>query len=224
MKKTSIAIFVCLLAAISVSAQIGVVGGFQSFRADNWEKFYVENEPGAIYPIYGYNLGIDYWFRLKKRRIEFTPELSFGSFEGKLGTNTVSHKTFGFYFFTNIYPFDLASDCDCPVWSKDGNFFTKGFFVQLAPGFSFFKNQSKNTAAIDEFDSTSYSFGGSVGAGLDLGISDFLTITPLGRYYFFPSAHWDNALHAPNSDANIHQFFAGLKLSFRWNQGNKFRR
>ena len=224
MKKTIIATFTCMLAAAGMYAQIGIIGGYQTFRADNWERFYIENEPRAIYPISGYQIGIDYWFRLKKRRIEFTPELSFASMEGKAGTNSLSHTTFGFYFFTNVYPFDLASDCDCPVWSKDGNFFTKGFFVQLAPGFSLFNNQSTNSAGGESFDGTSYHVGGAVGAGLDIGLSDFFTLTPLARYYLFPSAHWDHALFTLNSDADIHQFFAGLKLGFRWKQQKRFGR
>lgn len=225
MKIPCLAIAFSFLCSFGVSAQIGIVGSFQTFKAGDWEKLILQDLPNqsGLYPIYGFGIGIDYWFRLKKRRIEFTPELSYSHLDGSFDGITAKHDLLSFFFFTNVYPFDLASDCDCPVWSKEGNFFSRGFFLQLAPGASYLHS---DTSEKDIFPDAGNNLilGGAIGAGLDLGLSDFLTVTPVARFYFYPKATWDNTAAPGNADTNIQQFFAGLKISFRWDRGKGFRR
>ncbi len=212
-------------ALCQVSGQIGFSGAYKTFTADSWDDYFrsefAENPGSAT----GYAAAVNYWFRLKNRRIEFLPELSYERFENMAGTSNFEHRILGFYFNTNIYPFDFESDCDCPTWSKTGNFFTKGFFIQVSPGIWQLHNRYETDQQYED-ENLTWAIGG--GAGLDLGISDFLTVTPMVKMYYSPDNTWNNlpgfSSEAVAVSSNIRQLYAGLKIGFRWQQEPKFRR
>jgi hypothetical protein len=167
----------------------------------------------------------NYWFRLKKQRIEFLPEISYEQYEDQAGPAKFEHRILGFYFNTNIYPFDFGSDCDCPTWSKTGNFFTKGFFIQISPGVWNLQNRYETGLVFDD-ETFTWTIGG--GAGLDLGVSEFLTVTPLVKMYYSPDNTWPGLPAVDGNpadvDATIRQFYAGLKLGFNLNPDRNTRR
>lgn len=128
-------------------------------------------------------VGIDYWFKpFEDRRIEFTPTLLAGFDSYGLDLVGVDYLSLSFVPKAKIYPMDFEGDCDCPTFSKDGNFLTKGFFFELAPGVIYSSHRFINMddTAGPTIDRTASSIGWRVGlgAGVDIGVSDLITITP----------------------------------------------
>ena len=67
-----ITVFICLLLfTFNLSAQFGVNAGYRTNSADGWENYF----RGQDFLNSGFKVGVDYWFRLKNRRVEFTPEV-----------------------------------------------------------------------------------------------------------------------------------------------------
>ncbi len=171
----------------------------------------------------GFEIGVDYWFRLKKRRIEFMPEIYFSQdhsgIDGDFITD-ISLTRFGFDFNTHIYPLDLEEDCDCPTFSKQGPSFIKGFFFHFAPGVSYDQMSMKSTAGdVNENDGINLKLG--AGFGLDIGISDFFTISPMYTFSHYFGTDWTienfptmvEPIVTTSSKSSHHHF--GLRLGFR---------
>lgn len=177
----------------------------------------------------GQEIGLDYWFRLKNARIEFLPQLAYS----RSRTNVLNDVFVQGYsldqghlnFNTNIYFLDLKDDCDCPVFSKQGNFLTKGLFLQISPGlvYSFEKiNFVPSTSPSVNDNDLSYKIGAAI--GIDIGITDFFTITPMAGINYYPSINWENfdLLHydaviagtTPNK-TSMRQIQFGIRVGFR---------
>ena len=220
--KQTIFISVFLTTSVFVSAQVGIAGAYKSLTANGWYDYIRTNSGTDVGSIGGYAVSLDYWFRLKKKRVEFTPELSFENYSKTLAGTEYEHQILGFYFNTNLYPFDFASDCDCPVWSKDGNLFTKGFFLQLSPGVWQLSNTIHSDVMVED---EAYSWVIGAGAGLDIGLSEFLTVTPLVRFYHSPDNTWSNLPDVKGEpvsvDSAVNQFYAGIRLGVRWKQDKR---
>jgi len=227
-------LFVAFLFSIQLSnAQFGVSAGYKPIQAKNWDQIINEhqlNVTNAKSFANGIHLGVDYWFRLKNYRVEFLPELSYSRFsrfwanedglitEEKIGSNFV-----GFHFNTNFYVFDFKGDCDCPTFSKDGNDMQKGFFIQVAPGVDYVFNTYKN----DEISETSTDVVPSVGigVGIDFGLNNFMTITPMVKVHQYFGVNWDGlntyfengttTISPELNENNITQFFAGIRIGLR---------
>ena len=115
---------------------------------------------------------IHYWTRLKKYRLEFYPGVLVQSHQTK---EDGSNLNLGLSLPIAIYPLDFINDCDCPTFSKNTFWFQKGFFIRLTPSWS-----TKIAGSTpDTFDQL---LGTEVALGLDLGISDLLTISPMVGY------------------------------------------
>ena len=135
----------------------------------------------------GVVLSLDYWFRLKQKRLEFLPTIYYANYGGSYEVTN-----YGFQFRTTIYPFDLAGDCNCPTFSKENELLKKGFFIRLAPGIG---NWSASVASIPvfedrpDYDSWVPEIGGAV--GLDIGVSNLITISPEIRLRRIFGSTWD---------------------------------
>lgn len=214
-----------------VKAQFGINAGYQVNQIDGW----VLNTNGTSAEISGngLSLGIDYWFRLKDKRIEFLPELNYSSFESVLFQNNgvideigFNIDFFSFYFNTNIYLLDLLNDCNCPTFSKQNDFFKKGFFIQVSPGLTLPNFEYTNT---QESQTGSLQANIGLGLGLDIGLTDLVTLTPLIRARYQPNVKWNASFPDPNDlsnpdvnppmiatpEANIWQYYAGIRLGIR---------
>lgn len=216
--KNLLASFTCLLFFLNIcSAQIGISGAYKTLAADDWDRYTHTAFDDHSSPASGYTAALNYWFRLKNHRIEFLPEISYEKYEASARTSSLEHRILGFYFNTNLYPFDFKGDCDCPTWSKSGNFFSKGFFIQLSPGVQHFRNHFITDQSYED-ETMGWTLG--AGAGIDLGITDFLTITPLIKTYYSPNINWENLPDLDSdpvsADSSIRQLYAGLKLGFRF--------
>ncbi|GAB5553546.1 MAG: hypothetical protein Sapg2KO_31370 [Saprospiraceae bacterium] len=209
-----------------MQAQFGVNAGYQVNQIDGWIIDLDGIESGIDGN--GLSFGIDYWFRLKNKRIEFQPELNYSSFKASTDPAVFDYniELFSFYFNTNIYLLDLLNDCNCPTFSKQNNFFKKGFFIRISPGltapnFEFLNEQER------EWGNLQPNLG--LGVGIDIGITDIVTLTPIITGRFMPQTKWLASFPGtpldPNTgesinrvrqpDADIWQYNAGLRIGIR---------
>ena len=159
-------------------------------------------------------LTLYYWFRLPKQRVEFQPSVYYAHDLGETVANT---SEVGFQFKTNIYVFDLGTDCHCPTFGKQGPQLQKGFFVQLSPGVANgrYLGQDRRTVATL-----------GAGVGLDIGISNLVTITPLLAYRrtlsSVANATWTDDDGSTLTDVSFRRntFQLGLQATFRLDRRN----
>ena len=118
----------------------------------------------------GYEVAVNYWFRLPKKRVEFLPTLYYAS-----GGDNLNASELGFQFKTNFYLFDFGTDCDCPTFGKQGPQLQKGFFLQLSPGIAIYHQEL--AAGMVESNNIAVTLGGAL--GVDIGVTNLLTLTPI---------------------------------------------
>jgi hypothetical protein len=225
MKK--IVLIVCLgCCYFNVSAQFGVNATYNLNNAPLWTIKDLSNNNTTTLPGSGLGVGIDYWVPLKGARIELLPELNFAKYDANAVDLGALHSEFySFFLKANLYLLDFKGDCHCPTFSKSGKAVSKGFYLQVAPGISYLKSNIAMLNGVRLYARTlvpSISLSG----GLDIGISDLLTITPFGGVRIFPSANWQGLEESLRLDpslgsrsvknvSNLTQIFAGVRLGFR---------
>lgn len=229
--RRSIYLALFFLVAVSLHAQVGLSGHYLSGQAEKWQYTPLStNQESVDLPGTGWQAGIDYWFRLKNVRIEFLPTLAYSTqeqtIEGEFNALDTRANAFHFFFNTNIYFLDLEGDCDCPTFSKQGPGLQKGIFLQLSPGYSLFDFSINNEAIGEEYTADDAGFNMGLALGLDLGIADVLTITPMIGARYYPSLTWSTlgeeaGLGLPEkveSESSLLQYHAGIRLGFRFDQ------
>ncbi len=213
------------------NGQFGLRLKYNSNNFSDWENALEErfDTDGKLYSP-GYEVGLDYWFKLKKRRIEFMPEISYALATTKYNNAALTETKFtsyNFNFHTQIYALDLEADCDCPTFSKQGPSINKGLFFHFTPGVSFFNTSTTFSPAIDPAfkNANGVAFKAGIGMGMDIGVSDLLTITPIISYYFNMGMNWENlALNGSDVSSNPRQLQFTLRLGFRPDYGRGRRR
>ncbi|MEL6356496.1 MAG: hypothetical protein AAFQ37_06125 [Bacteroidota bacterium] len=215
--------------SFSIVAQFGISGFYNTSLDDFTSITYPDG--GSL--TNGYEVSADYWFRLKNKRIEFLPTVSFGRYENSIAVPPLvseesvnvdfTFNEFGFQFKTNFYLLDFGTDCDCPTFGKQGPALHKGFFVQLAPGISLWEGKSVASTFTDRVQkdrSTIPHLG--IGLGLDFGFSNLVTVTPIVSYrYYFTELSWEGQREPcdvcdllPNEN-NVSTLQAGIRLGIR---------
>jgi len=231
--------FIFLLIGPSIHAQVGVIGSYFTQRIPEWETAIVGNTSSNRILENGYSVGVDFWMKpLEEWRLELYPEMVFSNSTSELiiGSNTESLAltTVGFNLNVNIYLLNFKSDCDCPTFSKQESFFEKGLFLQLSPGFHYLNGAYEIDNSFDLQKSTLNDWVPQLGIGLgvDIGLTDFITITPIVKYNRFLNASWDGLLaivDEPNNSAlgseesNINRFSAGIHIGIRWQEYSRSR-
>ncbi len=205
-----------LLVSVPSFCQLGINFRYQNLDSEKWEGWTKEDQLFSR----SYELGLDYWFRLKNYRVEFMPEI----YHYRSKTSTVDreygYSSFGFAGNTNFYILDFIGDCDCPTFSKDGNFFTKGFYLSASPLIEY-QNKKIGMGSDAEESYTSFGYGAAIGAGVDIGITDLITISPFVRYKFLPNTKWDTlaVIHAEvgeeTTNTTLGFLQVGIRLGFR---------
>lgn len=223
MKKT-ILFFLAIFGSSLAIGQIGIRTSYLNNDAPKWELTALSGSNiEEIQPETGFSIGLDYWFRLKNRRVEFFPEINYASFTDNWDVGLdLKFNMYSFYLNTQIYFLDFAGDCDCPTFSKDGTFLDKGLFLLLSPGFSLQNFETSPTEGqTTKVETNAINFG--AGLGLDIGITDVFTITPYGGVRYFFSTPWETLNIELNqigtlktAQDNLLQVFAGIRLGFRF--------
>lgn len=216
-----------LLPCCLLSAQIGLNLRYALNQAENWrlENVLTGQATENLYNN-GPNLGFDYWFRLKNKRVEFLPELGYSNYKTKLSSGTnLTWANVEFQFNTNFYLFDFKNDCNCPTFSKQGSDFMKGFYLQLSPGVAYFSQQINSE--MEKIKSTAFTWSVGAGVGLDIGISDLFTLSPNITARYYAPSDWQG-LSTSNVDGGIKEtevidetssllrIMPGLRIGFRF--------
>jgi hypothetical protein len=196
-------------------AQLGISGVYNTFSTPGWDKSFKEITGSSNGVWSGTHAGVNGWMRLKKKRVEFEPGLGYGLSKKGSGSFEIEARQADISFNTLIYPFDINSDCNCPTFSKQGDAFSKGFFVLLGGGASWFDLQIKDDG-LSGFSDKALSWFGNFGIGLDVGISKLIAISPFVRFRFYPSINWEGL--NSSSDTDMKSLEGGLKINFRFNQ------
>lgn len=209
----------------ALQAQFGIHSGYAVHKAEGWQLRRgsdIQSEP----PGNGYFIGIDYWFRLKNARVEFLPELNYTRLSTPIAAGSIETQSqwYSLFFHVNFYPFDFKGDCDCPTFSKQGNYLQKGFFLQLSPGVSYMENSIEGNRG-GPVKSTSIAPSAGIAAGMDFGVSDLLTISPVAGFRFFPGSEWETLpssaqdlnLDPLSEKSSVSRLHAGIRLGWRFN-------
>lgn len=223
-----------LLTAVSLRAQVGVSAAHLWFNATDWRE-YVEMRVGSRDPNLlfqtGYQVSLDYWLRLPELRIEFFPGLRYARFSTSPQTTfddaKMSWQSVSLHATTNIYLFDFFGDCDCPTFSKQDPLFKKGFFLQVSPGAHYLIQSYHSGPALGlHVDQRDWAFSAGIGAGIDIGLSDWVTLTPYGRITRLFGAQWTGFDYLPYLGNEVISVLsqpnplwlpeAGVRLGVRW--------
>ncbi len=203
-----------------VQAQFGIAAVFTapqtSFADGNFEDFLDD----------GLEFSANYWFRLKEKRIEFLPTVSYAkynytdlSLQGEEPIFPASYQEIGFQLHTRIYPFDFGTDCDCPTFGKQAPALEKGFFLQLSPGVSWLEDTNSIAPADQALEQKASAVLPTIGlaVGLDFGLSNLVTISPIAgvRYAIGDAPNALEYVVAPQNNDKYGKFFAGIHLGIR---------
>jgi len=135
------------ICSLSLSGQFSIVYKNHQNQIEWQEEWKDHVSPNTLYEGSNY-YGISYWLRLKNYRVEFHPTAyvtnSKQSIElyDQLTTegstfpeySRATQNGFGLEVPIHFYFLDIEGDCNCPTFSKDGNFFTKGLYAYISPG------------------------------------------------------------------------------------------
>jgi hypothetical protein len=214
------ALLVLLLFTPKMHAQFGVNAAYMNMGPNDWEEHL-----GEDFHRKGFTVGLDYWMRLKDYRVEFTPGIWYNKRES-VEAFTPQFQEFEFnsnylslQLTTSFYPLDFDGDCNCPTFSKGGDFIKKGFFVQLAPEIGLFNHEVIISSAGKRTESgNTIFFGIGAGAGIDIGLTDLFTITPIVKVTYYPSVTWEGMAAMLPGTPESTAFLArqiGVRLGFR---------
>jgi len=210
---------ILLLVVHHAEAQFGVNVRYSTNNFNNWSGITRTASGGPIFENH-LELGLDYWFKPNEYRAEYLIELSYGNQTTTLlGDREYSLDMYTFGVKSNLYILDFRGDCDCPTFKKEGNFLKKGFFLQWSAHAGYWQkavnifNETDTNLAID--------IGG--GIGIDIGVSDLLTITPVLSYQYFPWLTWEQfglrhgigGLDNLNAKINADMIKFGIRVGLR---------
>ncbi len=231
--KRYLLIFGIFLFSLSANAQFSFATKYSINNYSAWEdELESINYPTSDFIDNGLEYELAYWFRLKQKRIEFLPGLSYqkNSFESD-GTIDWDKTSMYLNLTSVVYPLDFEGDCNCPTWGKDGDLISKGFFIGLSPSIgshtltSSFTNLSNPDVPEEAtFESKQISFRIGALTGLDIGINKWITLTPQINAYYTPGLEWEGLadilnFRTPNVQeavtSNVIEIQPGLKLTLR---------
>ena len=224
----------------SMSAQIGIrikyiSNGIDDTQASSIEEFTLIEDALST----GFGLGVDYWFRLKDKRIEFLPEIginySSSSADSDLFDIDMNYNYLYFNLNTRIYPMDFGGDCDCPTFSNQSTLIKKGFYFELSPGLGYYTSHFNTTQPFvanpegekitTSEDGFAYKVG--LGIGLDIGISNLVTINPYAMYNYHFGRNYINAVgtllptvEIDQGGNDMSQLELGLRFAIRFDAKN----
>lgn len=175
----------------------------------------------------GLHASVEYNFRLKQKRIEFRPGLGY-RFTWNGSNENGFFKSYDFDFNTAVYPFDFGGDCHCPTFSKSGDVFKKGFFLELNPGVGYqilsrLRSDPDDPARLPiRSKNIEWKLGGS--AGLDIGLSDHFTLTPLLSATLLSSSDWEG-LRQDGSNGQLSDYvYLGTGIRITYSSDDKRRK
>jgi len=212
----SIAIF--LLSALLVHGQVGIRIGYNLNDAPEWDNYFRTIDPRLdnVFPT-SLSFEVDYWTRLRNKRIEFYPYLSYHQASTNIsGEAFLALRQIGLGLKSHIYLLDFHGDCDCPTFSKQGGVIKKGLFFLAGVGTDF----AQKSVLDEPFRDGNIDVRTTIGLGLDLGITDLITISPFFAYQRYFDVSWHEVgrsfnLPQDNVSSSINQIQFGIRIGLR---------
>ncbi|RLD19576.1 MAG: hypothetical protein DRI69_08080 [Bacteroidetes bacterium] len=202
--------FLLIFSSSTLYGQFGIGAKYQSVVSSNFSDL-LENI-GVNYNDRVVGGSLFYWFRLKNRRMEFLPEISYvTTFSSSDEIFVTQLQKILISFNTDIYLFDFEGDCNCPTFSKQGGYFQKSFFVEITPGMDIQFFEMEPIVGVD-FSGSALAFRIGLGVGFDFGVSDMVTITPTVGMNWSSSPSWYDHIGAIGGEWI---FSAGIRALFR---------
>lgn len=209
---------------IGLSAQYGLRITYNNNTASEWNSFFsgIERSDVRVFN-QSFSLVADYWLRLPNKRIEFYPYISFHQASSTLNISDVNLgiRQFGSGIIAHIYFLDFLGDCDCPTFSKEGNAVKKGLFLLLNAGVDYTQK------SVDKvYNDGNLDFKIAAGLGFDIGLNDFITLSPFAQMTYYPDISWhDMAIQFGQEINNVNSSFRmlqfGIRVGFRPDYLNK---
>ncbi len=212
---------ILLIGAGKLSAQIGIRLHHQSLNARSWEALadMSPNDPAYSSSVFG--VGLDYWFRLENYRVEFFPEIGYTTHTAfKQSSQNLTYSSYYARVNTHFYVLDFEADCKCPTFSNQSPWFSKGFFLMAVAGAAM-QNYPSSIPFPD--GSSQIIFQAGLGAGIDIGIIDLITLTPYVSYLYHITPHWEGLAsslqietESAREKSTMTSVQAGLRVGFRF--------
>ncbi len=208
------------------NAQFGFRLKYNHQALPGWESA-VQEATGSSETVLksGYEAGVDYWFRLKKHRVEFMPELAYGYAASDITAGdliTVNQRLNLQQLWANmhvqLYALDFEGDCNCPTFSKQGAGINKGLFFHLSPGIGWYGAQTEYQIinSTDRYEKEGLVFRVGGGLGLDLGVSDLLTITPQISYFITSEMNSELGPELSQAEPVVGSYSKQIQFSLRF--------
>lgn len=220
------AIFFFLFFTSLASAQVGFNSRYVLNNAESWAVPQVDGGEAPDLLETGFAVGIDYWMRFKDLRIEFLPELNYSQYNTTLARQNINTevKMYSLLLNTNIYFLDMSGDCFCPTFYQEGPTLQKGLHLQISPGLHYFDGTINGTGTEASSSTVTYSIG--AGLGFDLGLSKYLTITPIAGIRYFPGIQWEAITEffpvdgptVVEEKSSLFQYSAGIRVGLLFGQ------
>ncbi len=232
MKRTILSLILLLSACTITWSQLGLSVGYANFNVPEWEKAIGAQEASFDVSLFklASRVGINYRLPLEKVRLEFIPSIEYAR-SGYLFRNASSFvntirqgidlNIWGAYLNTKIYPFSFKADCTCPTFHQGGKAFEKGFFLMTTFGaeqitsdfYTVVDKEETNSKASD----LTLNIGG--GIGLDIGLSRFITLSPLVHIRYNGKLDGTHLLKDMPSEpllSNAWQMFGGINVMLQF--------
>lgn len=187
---------------LQVNAQLGIVVHINKNEFVEWQTYYFDvfnslRETGTS-SMFNVSTGLTagYLLRMKNIRIDIYPNVGYsisnkevfkGGFAPSANTQTAYRlEQIDFTLSSRIYPFDLKGNNQPTVITKKNRILKQGFYFSLNPSITMLNvNRSLeiiNGSSVFEYNYSSFHFKVAAGLGLDIAISESMTISPYITY------------------------------------------
>lgn len=208
-------------------AQVGIKSQYSMNNFSDWNNWARNNTQIDEFFSSMVEFGLDYGISFSQVRLKLHPYLSYGQGTTQIRNSTeyLNLRQYGLGLDFRYYPMDDSDNCNCPTFSKQGDFLQKSFFVLLTLGVRKYKLDTA-LESVPEDSGIAYQI--AVGAGLDFGFSDFFTLTPFTQLAYGGGYNYStlqSAYDVPNDfKSSVVQTVLGVRMGFRFEYlGNKGR-
>ena len=208
---------------IEAQGQVGIRGFYNANSVKKLDNLFLQDngllEDDKTFN-QGFSVSLDYWLRMQQYRVEFYPYISYSHLKGIYTPSSLASelnllsRSFGLGVNTHIYFLDFEGDCDCPTFSKQNGFVKKGLFALVGLG----GGLTSHTLGIDDSHKNRINATVSFGFGIDIGISDLITISPILQYNYLPFYSWPEIFELRNQEAiktPLGQLQLGIRIGLR---------
>lgn len=217
-------LFLFAILPILTHAQFGLQGSFRFTEAPKWDILDLSNNRSTDVPEAGWSAALEYAFSLPNTRLEFIPEANYTRYQTDvLDLGALDAHFYSLFFNIRAYILDLKGDCQCPTFSKKGTTLTKGFYLELSPGYTYLQSRIATNDILYKGRSTNNSL--AFNAGLDVGLSRKITLSPYAGIRYYPKAIWPGLEESiandlsigdkvTNNYSSLTQAYIGMRLRF----------